>query len=512
MTEVQTARSVTSSLTLECDVCIIGSGAGGAMLGAGLAQQGLDVIMLEAGPYKQRADFNMNESQAFANLYQSRGLQATDDMSISLLQGSSVGGGTTINWTSCFRTPESVLEIWQKRFGLDGLTPDVLAPHFDAVEERLSVTEWPLENANLNNRTLIRGAQKLDWEVSPLRRNVSGCVNSGYCGMGCPVNAKQGMLLTTIPDGLKAGMRLFSEVVAQKLVVKNNQVTEVHASVKDPDTGRPGPYEIVVRPKRVVSSCGAIHGPALLLRSGIDDGGLVGKRTFIHPVVGLAAEFADPVNGFYGAPQSASSHQFIHRGANEVGFFIESAPTHPILAATAATHFGANAQGFMSRLDRLAFLIAIHHDGVLPNDAGGEVRLKSDGRPTLKYEVSPALKAAFEVAHVKLTELALAAGSKETSSLHLHPVRCRSTKDIGQYAHQSYGAHQHGIFSAHQMGGLTMGSDPKNSVINPDFRHHRVTNLYAVDGSVFPTALGVNPSLTIYALAHMARQRIAATL
>jgi choline dehydrogenase-like flavoprotein len=512
MNTVQTAASITKSLTLECDVCIIGSGAGGAMLAAGLAQQGLDVVMLEAGPYKHRADFNMDESKAFANLYQSRGLQATQDASISLLQGSNVGGGTTINWTSCFRTPPAVLEIWRQRFGLSGLTPDALAPHFDAVEARLNVTEWQLNLANANNQTLIRGAQKLDWEVSPLRRNVSGCVNSGYCGMGCPVNAKQGMLLTTIPDALKAGMRLFSEVVAQKLVVKNNQVTEVHASVKDPDTGRPGPHQIVVRPKRVVSSCGAIHGPALLLRSGIDDNGLVGKRTFIHPVVGLAAEFAEPINGFYGAPQSASSHQFIHRGANEVGFFIESAPTHPILAATAATHFGANAQGFMSRLSHLAFLIAIHHDGVLPDDQGGEVALKSDGRPTLNYAISNEMRAAFEVAHVKLTELALAAGSKETSSLHLNPVRCRTKADIGQYAQQAYGAHQHGIFSAHQMGGLTMGSDPKNSVINPDFRHHRIKNLFAVDGSVFPTALGVNPSLTIYALAHMARQRIAASV
>ena len=150
----ETALSIDQSLRLDCDVCIVGSGAGGAMLAAGLAEKGLDVIMLEAGPYKQRKDFNMDEAAAFSNLYQHRGLQASDDYSISLLQGSSVGGGTTVNWTSCFRTPEAVLAHWQEHYNFDAcLNTASLSPHFDAVESRLDVTDWPLDLANANNQS-----------------------------------------------------------------------------------------------------------------------------------------------------------------------------------------------------------------------------------------------------------------------------------------------------------------------------------------------------------------------
>ena len=277
MSTIQTAGTISKDLTLDCDVCVIGSGAGGGMLAAGLVERGLNVIMLEAGPYKNRADFRMNEAEAFANLYQGRGLQATKDMSISLMQGSNVGGGTTINWTSCFRTPDEILEHWQKHFGLSALTSSKMAPHFDAVEQRLNVSEWPLSLANANNQVVIRGARALNWEVSPLRRNVSGCVNSGYCGMGCPVNAKQGMLLTTIPDAIKGGMRLFADTYAERLIVENDRVVAVQARVKDPSSGRPGPHQVKVHAKHVVSSCGALHGPALFLRSGINDNGLVGR-------------------------------------------------------------------------------------------------------------------------------------------------------------------------------------------------------------------------------------------
>ena len=158
MSTIKTAQTISKDLVLDCDVCVIGSGAGGGMLAAGLVERGLNVIMLEAGPYKNRSDFRMNEAEAFAHLYQGRGLQATKDMSVSLMQGSNVGGGTTINWTSCFRTPEEILEHWQTHFGLSNLTSSSMASHFDAVERRLNVSEG-LDLANANNQVVIRGAR-----------------------------------------------------------------------------------------------------------------------------------------------------------------------------------------------------------------------------------------------------------------------------------------------------------------------------------------------------------------
>ena len=498
-------RELTTSQEIKCDVCIIGSGAGGGMLAEGLAQAGMDVVMLEAGEHRTQKDFNMDEGIAFARLYQEGGLRATDDLSITILQGECVGGTTTINWTTCFRTPNEILELWQQRYGLTELTHANLAPHFEAVENRLNISEWPKELANANNQIIFRGCKALDWESTPLRRNVKGCANSGYCSMGCPVNAKQGMLITTIPSAVEAGMRLYTNTRADVLVEKNNRIDSIAASVWNPETRRKTGVSLTIRPKITISACGAINGPALFLRSGINDNGRVGLRTFFHPVVAIGALFDEPIHGFYGAPQSASSHHFFDRGPTEIGYFIEAAPTHPMLAATAASRFGAAAQAFMSKLSHMGFLIAIHDDGIIEGDDGGQIGLRSDGRLSIQYPIRAPLARAFQHAHRSLAQLAMAAGAKEAQSLHIDPVRIHQASDIDLLDRKQYGALEHGIFTAHQMGGLAMGSDPKWSVVNPEHRHHRIQNLYVVDGSVFPTSVGVNPSQTIYTLAHRAR-------
>lgn len=493
---------------ISCTVCIIGSGAGGATLAAQLAQKGHDVVMLEAGSNRYSKHFNMDESQSFTNLYQEGGLRATEDLSLSILQGATLGGSTTINWTTCFRTPERVLSIWRKRYGLHKFTEDYLNPYFEKVEQRLNIYPWVEKLANENNKVIIKGAKKLDWEYSVLRRNVKGCANSGFCGMGCPVDAKQGMLLTTIPDALEAGMRLFCNTRALQINASSTRVERVVAEVIDPSTNKKTGVRVNINAKIVVSACGAINGPALFLRSGLNEKNIVGKRTFLHPVVGVAAEFDTPINGFYGAPQSISSHQFIDRGADKVGYFIEVAPTHPILASTAASSFGKNQQLFMTRLSHLSFLIAIHADGIHPEDQGGVVSLRPSGRPTITYPTSPILEEAFAHSHKSLAELSLAAGAKQCHTMHVHAPTIKSSADLPKLAAQEYGALKHGIFSAHQMGGLPMGKDPNMSVVNPQFRHHTIENLYVVDGSVFPTALGVNPSQTIYTLALIASEHI----
>ena len=501
-------RELTESQTIDCDVCIIGSGAGGGMLAEGLAQAGFDVVMLEAGEHRTQKDFNMDEGVAFARLYQEGGLRATDDLSITILQGECVGGTTTINWTTCFRTPDPILTQWQHRYGLTDLTNENLTPHFEAVEKRLNISEWPKALANANNQIIFRGCEALGWESTALKRNVKGCANSGYCSMGCPVNAKQGMLVTTIPAAVEAGMRLYTNTRADVLVQKNNRIDSISASVWNPDTRRKTGVTMTIRPKITVSACGAINGPALFLRSGINDNNRVGLRTFIHPVVAMGAVFDEPIHGFYGAPQSASTHHFFDRGPTEIGYFIEAAPTHPMLAATAASRFGISAQDFMAKLSHMGFLIAIHDDGIIDGDEGGQVSLRSDGRVSIDYPIRPALARAFQHAHHSLGELALASGAKKVQSLHLDPVSIHQKSDLALLDRKKYGALEHGIFTAHQMGGLAMGSDPKWSVVNPEHRHHRIKNLYVVDGSVFPTSVGVNPSQTIYTLAHRARSII----
>ena len=502
---VYRGRDLTADQTIDCDVCIIGSGAGGSVLAAGLAKAGKSVVILEAGGWYTRHDFSLDELEAFVRLYQEQGGRSTSDRAITILQGRSVGGSTTINWTTCFRTPDRILRHWAEHHGVD-FTDGRLDAHFAAVEERLNIHRWDPASANENNRKLLAGCEALGWEAAPLRRNVSGCVNSGYCGMGCPVNGKQAMHITYIPDAVKAGARVYANTEAQQIITNGDAVTEIRCRVRDEETDQETGVQLIVRPRVAVCSGGAINTPALLLRSDLNDNGRVGLRTFLHPVIGIPSIYAAPVMPFYGAPQSIGSHQFIDRGADKMGFFMESAPLHPGLAATAQPSFGGEARTYMAQLSHIGILLALHVDGLLPGDDGGTVRLKSDGRIAVDYPITAPLIEGFRASHEALCRISFAAGAGEVGTLHNTPLKLRSEADLPLLDTVPYGAFEHSIFTAHQMGGCGMGSDPAASVVNTRFRHHRVENLFVVDGSVLPTALGVNPSQTIYGLSHYARQ------
>lgn len=509
--ELRVGAEMTSDVALSCDVAVVGSGAGGAVLAAGLAERGLTVVLLEEGGHYTREDFDLQESTAYPMLYQDRGTRATADLAITILQGRSVGGSTTVNWTTCFRTPDRILDVWQRVHGVDGLDPGALRPHFEAVEARLNIGRWQETLVNRNNRPLLEGARKLGWHAEVLRRNVNGCANSGYCGLGCPVDGKQAMHLTYIPDGLAAGMTLLADTRAERLEVVGGRVVAVHARVLDRATGTPTGVTVTIRPKVAVSAGGAINGPALLLRSGLDDG-IVGRRTFLHPVVAVAGEYDEVVDPWYGAPQSVSSHEHVDRGPDRYGFFLEAAPIHPMLAATAHRGSPDEVAQYMGRLNHISALIALSVDGLLDGDEGGTVTLRSDGRVRVDYPISARLSASFRDAHLALARVHLAAGARRVASLHVASVLVSSEAELTRLETAPYGAHAHTIFTAHQMGGCAMGGDRNRSVVDSALRHWRVPNLFVVDGSVLPTALGVNPSQTIYALAHRSRDIVAAAV
>ncbi|MCO4745867.1 MAG: GMC family oxidoreductase [Proteobacteria bacterium] len=503
MSQVIEGHSHTRDLVESCDVCIVGSGAGGAVLAAGLTERGLDVVVLEAGGAFTSADFDLDESKAYSRFYQGRGTQATDDLAFSLLQGRSVGGSTTINWTTCYRTPDRILAHWAEHHGVEGVDSASMRPHFEAVEERLNIHDWPEELVNANNRVVLRGCRELGWEAHTLRRNVKGCANSGYCGVGCPVNGKQAMHRTYLPDALAGGARIYADVSAKAITWSGRRATGVDAEVLDRRSGRPNGIRVRVDAKVVVSSAGALHGPALLLRSGLDAGGKVGKRTMIHPVCAVTAVYPDPIRPWAGAPQSAASHQFVDRGEGKVGFFIETPPIQPMLGATGPKAFGEDMVAFMRHLENASTTLALCVDGLLPEDDGGVVTLRADGRPSLNYPTRPFLIEAIREAHMRMAELHVAAGATMISTLHATPTAL-APDAIGTLADLPYGALEHTMFSAHLMGGCTMGT-----VVDSTHRFAEMDNLFVVDGSVFPSSLGVNPSETIYALARRATSFVA---
>lgn len=481
-------NTVTEATAVSTQVCIIGSGAGGSVLAAGLAARGVGVVVLEAGPYMTRKDFSQSEGEAYPALYQDRFARATADAAIAVLQGRSVGGSTTVNWTTCFRTPERVRAFWKAEFGLD-LDLD---SHFDSVEQRLNISEWPVENAN--NATLKTGCEALGWEWSRLRRNVKGCANSGYCGLGCPYDAKQAMLVTTIQDLLHAGGRLFSDTQVDRIEHSGGKATRVHATANG--------HAVTVTADKVVVAGGAINSPNLLLGSDIDPNGLVGKHTFLHPVVAVTGIYPQVIAGWTGAPQSIGSHQFIEREGP--GWFMECPPLQPMLASAGFLGFGAQQHQFMAQLPHISSFLSILADGFHPEAPGGTVTRRGDGRPNIDYPVSEGMADAMRAAHIAMAKIHLAAGAEVCATLHPEPIELRSEADLSKLEEAPYGALEHSIFTAHQMGGCRMHSDDTQGVVTPDHKVVGFDNLYVVDGSVLPTSLGVNPSETIYGLAHRA--------
>jgi len=489
------------------DVCVIGSGAGGAIVAHELTKAGFQVIVLEEGGHYTHKDFKMREDQAFPTLYQESGSRTTKDLGVSILQGRAVGGTTVVNWTTSFRTPDSTLDHWKKKHAVGGFSVTDLNPHWDAVEQRLSIAQIDLLETNRNNRTLYDGCKALGLEVSTLRRNVKNCLKSGYCGLGCPVDAKQSMLVTYLPDAVAAGATVVSRCRVDKLVTEAGKVVAAECSLIGDDNYSATGRNLTIRADRFVLSAGAIGSPTILMRSGLS-GPLVGRRTFLHPVIGSSAHWAEPINPFYGAPQSVASHAFAHRGEGKVGLFLEAAPLQPMLAALATSNFGEAHAQMMAALPHTSAHIALAIDGFTDGETGGTVEVRESGAPILDYPLPPVIWEALKEGLRQLIKIDLAAGAKEVFSSHDPMLSFKSEKDLAQLDNAAFETGRVAVFSAHVMGGCKMGDEAASSVVRSnDLRHHTLTNLHVVDGSVFPTSLGVNPQLSIYGLSHLMSAR-----
>ena len=492
------------------DVCVVGSGPGGAVVAARLAEKGAKVVLLEEGGAFTRRDFDMREETAYPRLYQERGARATADLAITVLQGRALGGGTVVNWATSLRVGDRVLSHWARRHGVEGLDGKALLPHFEAVERRLSITPDVLGEINANNRALWDGCGKLGWSRGLVPRNVSGCLRLGYCGMGCPVDGKSSMDRTYLADAVAAGARLYANVRVERIEADGRRATAVLGAVRDPATDLPTGRRVVVRPRAVVVAGGAINSPALLLRSGLDPNGRAGKRTFLHPVVASVALFPTPIEAWQGAPQSVASTQFEERDHGRMGFFMETVPIHPMLAGTSLGGFGAPHGDVMARLANAQALIALCLDGFHEGDEGGAVSLREDGRVRLDYPITPALWEALRERNKALARIQLAAGAERVLSFHDPPVELRGPADLAALDAAPWEPMRVTLYSAHPMGGCAMGKDPSRAVVDSTLRLRALDNLWVVDGSVFPTSLGVNPQLTIAALARWAADGIAA--
>jgi choline dehydrogenase-like flavoprotein len=382
------------------------------------------------------------------------------------------------------------------------------------MEARLGVAPWTVA-PNANNAALARGADALRVSHAPISRNVRGCWNLGYCGLGCPTNAKQSMLVTTIPAALDRGATLFTRLRALRFVAARDRIATLECAALAANGVDVAPWTVRVRARAFVAAAGAINTPALLLRSALPDPhALVGKRTVLHPTVVSAATMAEPIDAFAGAPQSVYSDQWLDVPPDgPVGYKLEAPPVHPILAATTLPDFGVAHAARMAELPRWHVLIALLRDGFAAASPGGVVRLRDDGSPLLDYPLDDYLWEGVRRAMTSMAELQFAAGAREVVPVHARGIGYRSfaaARDA--IARFDFAPRRTPVVSAHVMGGAPFGSDPATSVVGEAGRHHEIANLYVMDGSLFPTSIGANPQLSIYAIVARLADGLARTL
>ncbi len=503
--------AITAPTALDCDVCVIGSGAGGGVVAAELARAGRRVIVLEAGSSQQAPDFDQRELVGMQQLFLDQGMTASRDLGIAILAGATLGGGTTVNWQTSMPLPDAVRDEWAERSGCAHFTEASFTDSFAAVEARLSIgTSESLVNPN--NAALQRGCETLDYRWSPIARNARGCdpEQCGYCMFGCRHGGKQSTAVTYLHDAQRLGDAvIIPHCRAERVLRANGCVTGVEAAATGPTTGQQ--YSVHVRAPLVVIAAGGIQSPALLLRSGLDLPAL-GRHLYLHPTSGVGGHYAERIEMWNGPPQTVVCTEF-SESADTHGFRLEAVPAHPGLFGLAIPWLGA--RDHRRRMQGYAHVGAII---VLTRDrAGGRVRVGRDGRAVIEYRPGRQEQALLRQGIAAAVRVHLAAGSHEVVTLHTREHCLRTGSGISPAAVDAFcdritrsalDRNRSTLFSAHQMGTCRMGRDPRTAVCNADGEVFGVRGLFVADASAFPLSSGVNPMLTVMALAHHTAQRI----
>ncbi|HET8841637.1 MAG TPA: NAD(P)-dependent oxidoreductase, partial [Ktedonobacteraceae bacterium] len=266
---IQPVTPTGDELVLEADVCIIGSGAGGGVIAATLAEKGKQIVVLEAGGYYNEADFNQLELWAYQHLYYQGGYFPSADGNVMLVAGATLGGGTTVNWMNCLRTRPGVRAEWAQDFGLEGLDSPEYDRHFDAILARISANDQ-CSDFNGPHLRLKEGCEKLGYSFKRIVRNADPTrydpVSAGYLGFGDQTGSKQSTTKTFLLDAYQQGARFVVNCKADRILARQGQVVGVEAICTD-TSGKQ--TRVTVHAPKVVVACGSLESPALLMRSGL---------------------------------------------------------------------------------------------------------------------------------------------------------------------------------------------------------------------------------------------------
>jgi len=479
----------------ECDVAIVGSGAGGAVAAAALAEAGLDVLVLEAGEHYNRDNYPAGRLEAIAALYREAGLTiAQGRPPIPVPVAKVVGGTTVINSGTCFRAPDQILETWRSEFGVSW-AGDLDGDYAEA-EDFLHVTQLDPNLMGRNGQLAMEGAAALGARGAPIFRNAGKCVQCSSCPFGCEIDAKRGMHVSYLPRAVAAGARVRSGVEAQRVLVEDGRAAGLACSAKDA-SGRSRPFTVHAR-RAVIAAGGAFGTPELLLRSGLG-GPQVGRNLHIHPACWVGARYEEEVRGWDGVMQS----YYIDQWEDPYRVLLEA--TFTPLAFGGAWLLGSGADHQRSMLDfGHVGSIGVH----LCDHSKGQVGLANGGALRASYGLSDedASQVVFGIA--RAAEVHFAAGATEVYP-NIPRAGVLKPGDLAQFEATRFKAAELRLEAFHPMGTARIAADPRRGVCAPDGSVNGTAGLYVADASLFPTSVGVNPMMTIVAFAKQVSRGIA---
>lgn len=484
---------------LEADVCIVGSGAGGSVIAARCAAAGKSVLVLEMGGYRNESDFRQLEAEGARTMFLGGGLVWSAGGELGLLAGSTLGGGTVINSLACRPLPDDVRADWAAA-GLDGVDGPAWDAYFDTVWTALGAN-GEATVYNRNAEVLIEGLSARGLEHHRIPRNAEltdDPTYCGYCNAGCQQGCKRSTLKNYLQDAADAGARFLVDCFVERITCDGGRATGVEARV--------GETKVTVGAPTVVVACGGIESPALLLRSGIG-GPAVGKNLRVHPSYMITGVYDEPVEAWNGQLITVMSFDFQHC-LGDSGFYISPLGLSPATwAGQSPWTDGASMREHFLKFPLMASWHSITHD-----HGSGEVVLGEDGKALVRWSMAgDELDREVAIrAHTELARVHHAAGAAEIFTFHWTPHHWRRGEDFDAYIErlEAAPAEEYTAYSAHQMGSCRMGSSPADAVADGRGELHDTRGVWVGDASAFPTATGVNPMVSIMALAERTADRI----
>ncbi len=480
--------------TLECDVVVVGTGAGGAVVGRELAERGLAVVFVEEGDHQQRDAFDGSSVRAHQRFY--RAAFTAGNVVMPIFVGKLVGGSTAVNTGTCFRTPQWVLDRWCEDLGTDDLSASAMRRHFERVEARIGVEPAQLDKVGPIAQLMARGCDALGWSHGPTLRNAPGCTGDGFCDFGCPSGARRSADLSYIPAAVERGAVVLTGLSADRVLVEGGRAVGITGRDR---TGR----TLRVRGRAVVLAGGAIPTPMFLLRQGLaNSSDQVGRNLTVHPSAGLTALFDEPLDPHRHIPQGYLCDEFIRDGQMLI--------TAQVDVNTTALLMPFSGRRMMNNLDRHEHLAQFGL--MIADSAKGRVMGEVGGYPAIRYDVTGSDVRRMQSLMTRAGQMCFSAGARRVFPVTNRLSEIGSEAELREFHDASLAPSDIVWLSYHPLGTCKMGRDPRTSVVGLDHQSHDVPGLYVVDGSTVPSALGVNPQLTIMAMATRAAEGIAQAL